>query len=77
MLSSITGQSVNNINANLRRTAPRGIKYSLLAGGNAPSNVLRNNLHKNRYKQMINNMRRYEVSVPGKAQKALNKIAGW
>ena len=52
----------NNVNKYLRRTAPRGLRYSRLAGG------------ENVYKNRINKLHRYQVGVPGRVQKALNRL---
>lgn len=60
MEAAYTGRSINNINRNLRKTAPRGIRYTVLAGSN--------------YKTIINRIEKYGKKVPRKVREALNRL---
>lgn len=61
LLSNKTGNSVNNVNARLRRTAPRGLNYVKVSGGNI--------------KNRVNTLHRRQVGLPGRVQKRLNKFS--
>ena len=61
LIANANDTNVNTVNTRLRRTAPRGMNYNKLVGGN---NVV---------KKRTNNLHRYQVGIPGRVQKSFNK----